>query len=223
MKKYLMALTIIIGFSGLAEAQFKGLGGLTDLVGGKEKNEAPAGDINSAQDRLMTDLKDVLGDVLAAQALIATAQGNAEKAAALNNTANKMKGGDANNDDIKGAVQLTKDTVNEQKDIIAGNEQMTAESKALYGKALIPYIKAVAKTAQLNDPIKDFVDQAQNSLKSIRNPMDIRKLKKTLDTGLFVGKNVPKLIITLGTSAKDLMTYAKKNELDTSDADDIEL
>ena len=31
-------------------------GGLTDLVGGKEKNEAPAGDINSAQDRLMTDL-----------------------------------------------------------------------------------------------------------------------------------------------------------------------
>ena len=84
MKKYLMALTIIIGFSGLAEAQFKGLGGLTDLVGGKEKNEAPAGDINSAQDRLMTDLKDVLGDVLAAQALIATAQGNSEKAAALN-------------------------------------------------------------------------------------------------------------------------------------------
>ena len=223
MKKYLMALTIIIGFSGLAEAQFKGLGGLTDLVGGKEKNEAPAGDINSAQDRLMTDLKDVLGDVLAAQALIATAQGNAEKAAALNNTANKMKGGDANNDDIKGAVQLTKDTVNEQKDIIAGNEQMTAESKALYGKALIPYIKAVAKTAQLKDPIKDFVDQAQNSLKSIRNPMEIRKLKKTLDTGLFVGKNVPKLIITLGTSAKDLMTYAKNNELDTSDADDIEL
>jgi hypothetical protein len=53
--------------------------------------------------------------------------------------------------------------------------------------------------------------------------MEIRKLKKTLDTGLFVGKNVPKLIITLGTSAKDLMTYAKKNELDTSDADDIEL
>ena len=76
MKKYLIALTIIIGFSSLAEAQFKGLGGLTDLVGGKEKNEAPAGDINSAQDRLMTDLKDVLGDVLAAQALIATAQGN---------------------------------------------------------------------------------------------------------------------------------------------------
>ena len=223
MKKHLMALTIIIGFSSLAEAQFKGLGGLTDLVGGKEKNEAPAGDINSAQDRLMTDLKDVLGDVLAAQALIATAQGNAEKAAALNNTANKMKGGDANNDDIKGAVQLTKDTVNEQKDIIAGNEQMTAESKALYGKALVPYIKAVAKTSQLKDPIKVFVDQAQNSLKSLRNPMEIRKLKKTLDTGLFVGKNVPKLIITLGTSAEDLMTYAKKNELDTSDADDIEL
>ena len=48
-------------------------------------------------------------------------------------------------------------------------------------------------------------------------------LKKTLDTGLFVGKNVPKLIVTLGKSSKDLLTFAKANEMDTSGADDIEL
>jgi len=75
----------------------------------------------------------------------------------------------------------------------------------------------------LKDPISDFMTQAQNSIKSIRNPMKLGGLKKTLDTGLFVGKNVPKLIITLGVSAKDLLTFAKKNELDTSGADDIEL
>ena len=53
--------------------------------------------------------------------------------------------------------------------------------------------------------------------------MEIRKLKKTLDVGLFVGKNAPKLIVNLGKSSKDLLTFAKKNDLDTSAADDIEL
>jgi hypothetical protein len=64
---------------------------------------------------------------------------------------------------------------------------------------------------------------AQSTLKTTRNPLKLTKLKKTLDTGLFVGKNVPKLIVSLATSAKDLMSFAKKNDLDTSGADDIEL
>ena len=98
-----------------------------------------------------------------------------------------------------------------------------AEAKKLYAKALVPYIKSVAKTSKLSGPIKDFMNEAQNSLKSIKNPMQIRKLKGTLDTGLFVGKNVPKLIVTLGKSSKDLLTFAKANEMDTSGADDIEL
>ena len=40
--------------------------------------------------------------------------------------------------------------------------------------------------------------------------MEIRKLKKSLDTGLFVGKNVPKLIGSLGKSSKDLILLLKK-------------
>ena len=100
---------------------------------------------------------------------------------------------------------------------------MSGGSKALYGKALLPYIKAVAKTAKLKDPISNFMKDAQSTLKTTRNPMKLIKLKKTLDTGLFVGKNVPKLIVSLATSAKDLMSFAKKNDLDTSEADDIEL
>jgi hypothetical protein len=67
------------------------------------------------------------------------------------------------------------------------------------------------------------MNEAQNSIKNIRNPMEIRKLKKTLDTGMFIGKSAPKLIVNLGKSSKDLLTFAKKNDLDTSGADDIEL
>ena len=97
------------------------------------------------------------------------------------------------------------------------------EPVVIDAKALVPYIKAVAKTSKLSGPIKDFTKEAQNSIRNIKNPMQIRKLKKTLDTGLFVGKNAPALIGNLAKSSKDLLTFAKKNDLDTSGADEISL
>ena len=84
-------------------------------------------------------------------------------------------------------------------------------------------MKSVAKTSKLSGPIKDFASEAQNSIKSVRNPLEIGKLKKTLDVGLFVGSNVPKLITSLVTSSKDLLTFAKANDMDTKGAADIEL
>tara|TARA_Y100000748_G_C15495146_1_gene487973 strand:+ start:960 stop:1634 length:675 start_codon:yes stop_codon:yes gene_type:complete len=209
-----------IGISNNVDAQFKDL---QNMMGGGDKKESSSADITSIQANLISDLTDALGDVLAAQALIAEAQGNKELAAALENTANKMAGGDVSNDDIKGAVQQTKEAAELQQEEINKKNVMDGEAKKLYAKALLPYIKSVAKTAKLSGPIKDFMNEAQNSIKSIKNPMQIRKLKSSLDTGLFVGKNVPKLIVTLGKSSKDLLTYSKDNGLDTSSADDIEL
>ena len=217
----LLSILIIVGFSfsNISEAQFKNpLGAL-----GGGDSDSSGGDISAIQDKLLSDLTDALGDVLAAQAIIAEAQGNKEQAAALSNASDKMKGGEASNEDIQGGLTLSSDTVAAQQEIINQGDTMSAESKALYAKALLPYVKSVAKTAKLSGPIKDFTKEAQNSLKSIKNPMQIRKLKKTLDVGLFVGKNAPKLIVNLGKSSKDLITFAKKNDLDTSGSDDIEL
>ena len=223
MKNKLLTMMVVIGcsFANISEAQFKMKNPLGALGGDAEKQSS--GDISAIQNALLLDLTDALGDVLAAQAIIAKAQGNKELAAKLNNTSDKMKGGDASNDDIQGGLSLSSDTVAAQQSVINEGESMNSESKALYAKALKPYIKSVAKTAKLSQPIKDFMNEAQNSLKSIKNPMEIRKLKKTLDTGLFIGKNTPKLIVNLGKSSKDLLTFAKKNDLDTSGADDIEL
>ena len=217
MKKYLLTFVILLGFNGFVDAQFK----LPSNPLTSSKSQ-PSGDIDASQKALMSQVADAIADTLAAQALIAEAQGKAELAATLNNTSSKLKGGDPSNDDIKGAVLLTKETADEQKQVFAAGEAMSGGSKALYGKALLPYIKAVAKTAKLKDPISSFVEDAQSDLKNT-SPMKIMKLKKTLDVGLFVGKNVPKLIISLGTSAKDLMSFAKKNDLDDSGADDIDL
>jgi hypothetical protein len=224
MKYNLLTIMMVIGcgFANFTEAQFKLKNPMTDLLGGDSEKQS-SGDITVLQEILLADLTDALGDVLAAQAIIAEAQGNKELAATLNNTSEKMKGGDSSNDDIRGGLSLSSDTVAAQQSIINDGENMNSESKALYAKALKPYIKSVAKTSKLSKPIKDFMNEAQNSIKNIRNPMEIRKLKKTLDTGMFIGKSAPKLIVNLGKSSKDLLTFAKKKDLDTSGADDIEL
>ena len=233
MNRTTLILTVLImfSFSNITEsAQFKDkLGGfknpLAALTGGdkEETDAAPPLSVDAAQAQLISALQSALGDVLAAQAMIEEAKGNKDLAAALNNSSEQMLGGDASNDDIKGAITLTSDTTKAQKEVFDASEEMGDEAKSLYAKALVPYLSSVAKTSALTGPISDFMNASQNQLKSIRNPMQIRKLKGTLETGLFIGKTVPKLIVNLGKSSIGLLTFARKNGLDTSKADEIEL
>ena len=222
MKKSLYIMAFGLLFMNL-EAQFKlpknPLGSLT----GNQEAAAPAVDISQSQANLMAQLTDALGDVAFAQSLIAEAQGNKEKAAALKGTSDTLKGGNATDKEIKGAVETVGATAKEQQAAFNQSQELSAEAKALYGKAVLPYVKSVAKTSKLSGPIKDFASEAQNSIKSVRNPLEIGKLKKTLDVGLFVGSNVPKLITSLVTSSKALLTFAKANDMDTKGAADIEL
>lgn len=221
MKKSLYLLALGLLFMNL-EAQFKLPNNPLGAITGNQE-VAPAVDISQSQANLMVQLTDALGDVAYAQSLIAEAQGNAEKAAALRGTSDTLKGGNATDKEIKGAVETVSSTAKEQQAVFNQSQSVNAESKALYAKALLPYVQSVAKTSKLSGPIKNFATEAQNSLKSIRNPLEIGKLKKTLDVGLFVGSNVPKLITSLLTSSKDLLTFAKSNDLDTSEASSIEL
>jgi hypothetical protein len=91
MKFKLLTPIIIIGFSfsNLTEAQFKQFQNPLGAITGNSSESS--GDISSIQDNLLADLTDALGDVLAAQAIIAKAQGNQELAATLDNTSKKMK------------------------------------------------------------------------------------------------------------------------------------
>tara|TARA_B100000700_G_C14835271_1_gene756523 strand:+ start:219 stop:926 length:708 start_codon:yes stop_codon:yes gene_type:complete len=228
---YLFLLSFV--FVNTADAQFKDLKKLNPLGGGdKQESQESAVDIDTAQANLIAAVSDALVDVLTAQAMIAEAQGNGELAATLKNTSSAITGGDGSSEDIQGAVTLSEEAREVMDSVVEEKGELDDDAKALYAKALVPYVKAVAKTAKLSEPISDFMNSAQNSLKSIRNPMEIRKLKSTLDTGLFVGKNVPKLIVSLGKSSVGLITFAKKNGLDTSevkaaremgDGDDLEM
>ncbi len=227
---YTYFLFFVMVFSVSSNAQgLGGLGGLKDLnplkslTGGGEDEEVLVMSVDEAQAQLILALSSALGDVLAAQALIEEAKGNKDLAAKLNNSSAQMLGGNASNEDIQGAVLLTRDTSKAQQETFEESEEMADEAKSLYAMALVPYLSSVAKTAALAEPIANFMNASQNQLKSIRNPMEIRKLKGTLETGLFIGKNVPRLIVNLGKSSVGLLTFARKNGLDTSAADEIEL
>ena len=152
-------------FSRATFAQFKiPKNPLGALGGDEDKQEEPAGDITQIQATLVNDVADALSEVIEAQALIAEAQGNAEKAASLRVTSDTLKGGENRDEAIQGAVQTVKETAEEQKAVFTASESMSDDSKALYAKALVPYVKSVAKTAKLKDPAMDFLKEAQNEI-----------------------------------------------------------
>jgi len=228
MNRIILAFTILIGFSfsNISEAQSFGKfkNPLAALTGEKEETDAaPILSVDQAQAELILALTSALGDVLAAQAMIEEAKGNKDQAAKLNNLSQDMLGGDSSNDDIQGAINVTRDITKAQSETFEQSDEMSDDAKSLYAKALLPYLSSVAKTKELAGAISNFMQASQNELKSIRNPMQIRKLKGTLETGLFIGKTVPKLIVNLGKSSIGLLSFARKNGLDTSKADDIEL
>jgi len=225
MKTKTLFLAILIVFSTASFAQFKlPKNPMGALVGDKkEQQEEPTGDITQIQAKLVNDVADALSEVIEAQALIAEAQGDAEKAASLRVTSDTLKGGENRDEAIQGAIQMVKETAEGQQEVFSASEKMSDESKALYAKALLPYVKSVLKTTELKDPSIAFLKEAQNEIKSIRNPMKISKMRGSLGTGMYIGKNAPVLIESLVRSSADLLSFAKSNDLDTSEASSMEL
>ena len=85
MKTKALLFAMMLVFSTATFAQFKIPKNPMGAMMGEEEEEQqePAGDITQIQARLVNDVADALTEVIEAQALIAEAQGNAEKAASL--------------------------------------------------------------------------------------------------------------------------------------------
>ena len=60
---------------------------------------------------------------------------------------------------------------------------------------------------------KTWIDAAQNELKSIKNPMKLGKLRKSLSGGMSIAKAIPKFLKALGKSSKGVFSFAKKQSL----------
>ena len=60
----------------------------------------------------------------------------------------------------------------------------------------------------------EFLQASVDEIKSIKNPMQIMKVKKQFDLGVKTGKKVPDLFKKLGASSKKLFGFAKANKID---------
>ena len=150
---------------------------------------------------------DVLTDLGAAEIQIRKAYGDKEGAARRQAQMDKL----AESGKISGEMENTQQSSDELKALAAEKKDLSDEAKKELAKAIPPYLKAVYKTSQLSGPMKDFSAEARQTLaQAAVNPLKLRKLQKTLSTGMSIAKNGPGLIKSLTSNAKDLVTFSKE-------------
>ena len=156
---------------------------------GGGSNDSPAVDLPSAQANLETTMREA--DTL-------SSDGDVDLNSTMESTASARKAG-------------------AEAESKAG--ELSAEAKQEYAKGLLPYAQGVALTAKVSDDAKSWIDAAQGELKSVRNPMKLNKLRKSLSGGMKIAKAIPDFLKTLGSSSKGVFSFARSQKMDTSDSE----
>jgi hypothetical protein len=213
---YVIALLSISFMSTDIYSQFKfEKPSIPGLTGDKEETES-SGNPADAAAKLESDLRSALVAVAKADELIKLAYGDKDGAAQAAARADKLNNGG----DVKGAIEETKSSAEANAKLAEEQTDLDAESKKKLAAAIPPYLKAIYKTTQLSKSMKDFADEAKNALKEVRtNPMKLRKVQKSLSTGMMIAKNGPGLIKGLATNGKKLVTSAKSQGVEVDDDD----
>ena len=225
MRIFDIKLTIFLILSGFSFSisSFPSLpGGLPDLPGGLpgfggDSNESASVDLPSAQANLESTMSEALANLNKAEYHFQKALGNSEAAAAAESRANTLSsGGDV---DINSVLESTASAreAGQEAESMAGD--LSAEAKAEYAKGLLPYASGVALTVKVSKEAKSWLDAAQSELKSVRNPLKLNKLRKSLSGGMNIAKAIPSFLKTLGSSSKGVFSFARKQKLDTSEAE----
>ena len=210
-----ITLALLAAFSLSTLALPKLPGGLGSL-GGDDSKDTSSMDLPTAQSKLERTLRDALADLSEAEAHFAEARGDAEAAAANKKRAETLRGkGDV---DIKGSMEETASSREKSAEFEANAGELSAEAKALYAKGLLPYAKGVANTSKATKQAKTWLNAAQKELSSMKNPMKLGKLKKSLGGGMSLARSLPKFFKTLGASTKGVFSFAKTQKLDTKKA-----
>ena len=87
------------------------------------------------------------------------------------------------------------------------------EGKKIFAKALLPYSVGMVAMGKMAKTAPEFLKAATDEIKSIKNPMQIVKIKKQFELGMKTGKAVPGLFKILGESSKKVFTFAKANNV----------
>ena len=208
-KTITLALLTAFSLSALALPKFGGLLG-------DDSGETSSMDLPSAQIKLERTLRDALADLSEAESYFAEARGDAEEAAASRSRAETLRGKD--DVDIKESMDASASSREKSAEFETNAGELNADAKALYAKGLLPYAKGVANTSKAAQEAQVWLAAAQKEIASIRNPMKLKSLKKSLSGGLSVAKSLPKFFKTLGASTKGVFSFARKQKLNTKKA-----
>jgi len=210
-----ITIVLLTVFSLSALALPKLPGGLGSL-GKDDSKDSSSMDLPTAQSKLERTLRDALADLSEAESHFAEARGDAEAAAANRSRAETLRGKD--DVDIKESMDATASSREKSAEFEANAGELSVEAKALYAKGLLPYAKGVANTSKATKQAKTWLDAAQKELSSIKNPMKLGKLKKSLGGGMSLARSLPKFFKTLGASTKGVFSFARTQKLDTKKA-----
>tara|TARA_E500000081_G_C6139384_1_gene359160 strand:- start:3075 stop:3758 length:684 start_codon:yes stop_codon:yes gene_type:complete len=184
---------------------------------GGGSDDSPAVDLPSAQANLEATIREALANLNKAESHFQKALGNSEAAAAAESRADTLSSdGDV---DLNSALESTASARKAGAEAESKAGELSVEAKQEYVKGLLPYAQGVALTVKVSDQAKSWIDAAQGEMKSLRNPMKLNSLRKSLAGGMKIAKAIPDFLKTLGTSSKGVFSFAKSQKMDTSNAE----
>ena len=172
----------------------------------------PAASASDSQDALVAQFKDTLSSILLAQKYLAIAFDQADQASQLDAEMTSLEG-DCGKDCLARATKVSVDANKSIGKKLDAQAEISAEGKANYLLAIPPYIKGTLSAKDLATAAADWGKQATGEIKSA-GMMNAPKLKKKLDSGMYVAQQTPKLIKNWATATKQLATYAKASDID---------
>ncbi len=208
---------LVIGLLSFSIMSFPKLPVEVPGLGGGDSADSGSVDLPSAQANLEKTMGEALAFLNQAEYHFQTALGRSEDAAAAQSRVKTLNsGGDV---DLNAVLESTSSSRKAGAEAEAEAGTLSAEAKKEYAKGLLPYAQGVALTSKVSKQAKTWMDAAQGELKSIKNPMKLNKLRKSLAGGLTIAKAIPNFLKTLGTSSKGVFSFAKKQKLDTKKAE----
>lgn len=195
--------------------------GVPDVLKKKSSGGGDAGALVDQQAGIVKSLVVGFKEYTEGQAQVARALGLKDQADLLDSEQKALGGGNVNDaDSIEKTLSVTADAQKAIDEKMAEGVTLSAEAKKQIAKALPSYVKGTLHTVKLLPEIKSWGESATSTIKGA-GLMDIPKLKKKFGTGMFIVSKLPGYITTAKDSYSSLLAFSKKNEIDTSEAEDL--
>jgi len=180
----------------------------------EEKDGSKESTVSAAdsQDALVSQFKETLGSILLAQKHFAAAFKDADSEKEISIQIASLAGENCGSDCTKRAVEVSAAASKAIEEKLESKAVISAEGKAHYLKAIPPYLKGTLSAKDLVTTAGDWSKLALGEIKAA-GLRKAPKLKKKLDSGMFVAKQTPGLIKNWVEASKKIFTYAKATDI----------